>query len=211
MHYVIYKKTGILHRDLSVNNVMFIRRNGRVFGVLNDWDLAAPEVRSSPPTSFHRTGTAAYMALNLLRSPDGSVPHRYYHDLESFAWILVWCALVLCFNGKEVIFDKRPATIKTWTGETDWKLILSAKRTFLIEDVDENLEHVTTAMKSLQTCCIAPVLRNMKNTFLFRSYHEAKGLIKDDFFQFEAFMKVLEPEVEGPEMALWSDESSTSA
>lgn len=211
VHYVIYKRTGILHRDLSVNNIMFLRRQGRVFGILNDWDLAAPETRTSPKTSEPRIGTAAYMAIRLLKSPDGSVQHQYCYDLESFAWILIWCAFVFCFDSVEVSFEKRPNTIQTWTGETDWETIASSKILFLNDDVDESLVGITTAMKALESCWIAPVLEKMISTWHNRRLRKAKGPIEDNFFQFEAFMQVLEPEVGAPEKALWSDEDSTSA
>lgn len=212
-HYVVYKKLGILHRDLSVNNIMFLRRNDSVIGVLNDWDLAFPAFSSQSfqlPTSYHGAGTAAFMAIDLLKSPDGFIQHQYYYDLESFAWILIWCAFVFCLDGAEVKFGKRPEPIQTWTGETNWTIIRCSKVLFLTDKVNEQLKRVTAAMKSLQTCWIAPVLRNMQTTYFARVSQEADGLVEGDFFQFEAFMKVLEPEVKDPETVLRSDECSVS-
>ncbi|EIM84743.1 uncharacterized protein STEHIDRAFT_140323 [Stereum hirsutum FP-91666 SS1] len=213
VHYVIYKTTGILHRDLSVNNVMFIRRNGRVFGVLNDWDLAAPEVRSSPPTAFHRTGTAAFMALNLLDSPDGSVPHLYCYDLESFAWILVWCAYVLLFNGKEVTHNKRPEKIQEWTEDGRWEAISDSKYTFITKKrrgPSPSTDSVTPGMKGLLASCISPVIAAMHDTFHRRrapgeEQSPSYPLVKDDFFVFSTFMRVLEPDVPNPEEAVFAN------
>lgn len=39
-HHWVYEKSGILHRDISVGNVMFYRNEGEAIGVLCDWDLA---------------------------------------------------------------------------------------------------------------------------------------------------------------------------
>jgi serine/threonine protein kinase len=39
-HYYAYKKAGVLHRDLSINNIMFSIKDDIVIGVLCDWDLA---------------------------------------------------------------------------------------------------------------------------------------------------------------------------
>ena len=44
-HYWVYTTSGILHRDISVGNVMFYREHGDVMGVLCDWDLALNEVQ----------------------------------------------------------------------------------------------------------------------------------------------------------------------
>ena len=40
-HRAVYKATRVLHRDISVNNIMFYYEpDGSVVGVLCDWDLA---------------------------------------------------------------------------------------------------------------------------------------------------------------------------
>ncbi|KAI0962162.1 hypothetical protein AcV7_001063 [Taiwanofungus camphoratus] len=45
-HHYVWQTSGILHRDISVNNIMFYREDGRVIGVLCDWDLAM--IKSEP-------------------------------------------------------------------------------------------------------------------------------------------------------------------
>ncbi|KAI0929656.1 hypothetical protein AcV7_005138 [Taiwanofungus camphoratus] len=42
-HHWVWKTSSILHRDVSVNNIMFYRKDGQVMGVLCDWDLAMKE------------------------------------------------------------------------------------------------------------------------------------------------------------------------
>lgn len=190
---------------------MFFRCSGRVIGVLIDWDLAAPEARPSSRTSEQRIGTAVYMAMDLLDNPDGTVQYQCCYDLESFAWILLWCAFVLGFDGDEVRLDELPERIQTWTAGNYWEAIRDAKSMFLCTKIGKNLEHITTSMKSLKECWIAPVLRSMMINTFHRGMQETRyGRIEGDFFEFEAFMKVLEPEVEFPERAVCDDEDSTS-
>lgn len=40
-HHFVWNVAGVLHRDISISNVMFYRKEGRgVIGVLSDWDIA---------------------------------------------------------------------------------------------------------------------------------------------------------------------------
>ncbi|KAJ7761919.1 hypothetical protein DFH07DRAFT_739775, partial [Mycena maculata] len=84
----LYEKTKTIHRDISVSNLMFHEIDGKVYGVLNDFDLALRLNVEPPPTSKQRTGTKPYMAIDLL------VPEPPYHlprhDLESFLYVLVF-------------------------------------------------------------------------------------------------------------------------
>ncbi|KAJ3789647.1 protein kinase [Lentinula aff. detonsa] len=59
IHQWLYECVGILHRDLSIGNIMFRRIDGKVYGVLNDFDLS----------SFRG--------------------HLYRHDLESLFFIVL--------------------------------------------------------------------------------------------------------------------------
>ncbi|KAK7440198.1 hypothetical protein VKT23_017140 [Stygiomarasmius scandens] len=81
----------ILHRDISMANIMFRRINGQVYGVLNDFDLASKLPPPQGLTSLQRTGTKPYMALDLL-DPNWRMGHTYRHDLESlFYVVLIFC------------------------------------------------------------------------------------------------------------------------
>ncbi|KAG8952080.1 hypothetical protein FRC03_012271 [Tulasnella sp. 419] len=75
---------------------MYYRHQGRVMGVLNDYDLSTltPPGCDQGPTGTDRTGTLPFMALDLLE-PDalaGEVEHQYRHDFEAFLWVLTWIA-----------------------------------------------------------------------------------------------------------------------
>ncbi|KAL4242538.1 hypothetical protein ABKN59_011747 [Abortiporus biennis] len=181
-HHWVYTVAKILHRDLSITNMMFLRIGDEVIGLLNDWDLAMGESeeeqkqerrdltiphplqvnavsipvndtqspvearmkivpddeypvmvkhndetnsseRWPPQTYIFRTGTAPFMAVDLLY-PTPPTMHLYRHDLESFFYVLVW--FVAAFNpAKRVIGD-----ITTWR-QADHSRILAAKMSFL--------------------------------------------------------------------------------
>ncbi len=88
-HKWLYDHPKILHRDISMANVMYRKRGGQVCGVLNDFDLSSllPLVDVS---SLHCTGTPPYMAHDLLKESD--IGHLYRHDLEA----LFYVSLMLC-------------------------------------------------------------------------------------------------------------------
>ena len=66
---------------------MYRNKDGKIFGVLNDYDLAILKSNTSPG-SKNRTGTKPFMAIDLLgQKPD---VHRYRHDLESMFYVIVF-------------------------------------------------------------------------------------------------------------------------
>ncbi|KAF9502932.1 hypothetical protein BS47DRAFT_1356576 [Hydnum rufescens UP504] len=95
-HRGLHDGAKILHRDISMNNIMFRRgENNRVIGVLIDFDLAV-FVKADPDhvtVTLHldrrfRTGTAPFMAIDLLEENDKI--HWVRHDLESVLWVIIW-------------------------------------------------------------------------------------------------------------------------
>ncbi|KAL4255909.1 hypothetical protein AB1N83_013192 [Pleurotus pulmonarius] len=96
-HHWVYEEAQILHRDISVENLMFRRgEDGNIQGVPNDFDLATPVAQlDKGPTSKHRTGPWPYLAIELLRPSTWLQPprHLYRYDLESFFWVLLTLAI----------------------------------------------------------------------------------------------------------------------
>ncbi len=84
----------------------------RHVGILSDWDLASlvDELNAVIPSNAqHRTGTIPFMSISLL---NGSPPHKYCHDLESFFYILIWAAVHFDLRKKQC---SSPApTFKKW-------------------------------------------------------------------------------------------------
>ncbi|KAK6992607.1 hypothetical protein R3P38DRAFT_148162 [Favolaschia claudopus] len=62
----LYDKARIIHRDISISNFMYHKVNGKLYGVLNDFDLALSLDHQPLSTSKTRTGTKPYMAIDLL-------------------------------------------------------------------------------------------------------------------------------------------------
>ncbi len=97
-HYLLWC-IGIVHGDISLSNLMYDTVTEKA--ILNDFDLAAvmnPGDTSPQKRGFERMGTKPFMALELLRNAKGEVQRKYRHDLESFAWCLLWCAMAEPFR-----------------------------------------------------------------------------------------------------------------
>ncbi|CUA75254.1 HEAT repeat-containing protein 1 [Rhizoctonia solani] len=98
-HYRTWKN-HVPHLDLSLGNLMLRARDGKYFGVVNDWDLGNIK-ETSAESRKDLTKTILFTSLDLLRArpPGELIVQRYVHDLESFAWILVWIFLTVQQGG----------------------------------------------------------------------------------------------------------------
>ncbi|KAL8906150.1 MAG: hypothetical protein Q9207_002183 [Kuettlingeria erythrocarpa] len=78
---------GILHRDISIGNIMLTENEDD--GFLIDYDLAIKTNSDRASGAPSMTGTKVFMAIGaLLREP-----HSFMHDLESFFWVLFWICI----------------------------------------------------------------------------------------------------------------------
>ncbi|KAI0319062.1 hypothetical protein OF83DRAFT_863265 [Amylostereum chailletii] len=81
---------GILHRDISLLNIL-LTRDGR--GLLIDWDMCRDvNTRIVCIRRSWRSGTWQFMSVKLLMSPAGH-EHSLADDLESFVHVLVYTVL----------------------------------------------------------------------------------------------------------------------
>ncbi|KAK0209362.1 hypothetical protein IW262DRAFT_1529108 [Armillaria fumosa] len=88
-HKWLYDHPKILHRDISMANIMYQMDNeGNVLGVLIDFDLSSL-ILIEEAKSLHRTGTPPYMAFDLLMEEKDSGPHLYRHDLEALFYVML--------------------------------------------------------------------------------------------------------------------------
>ncbi|KAI0689807.1 hypothetical protein C8T65DRAFT_700155 [Cerioporus squamosus] len=95
-HKHAWEIAGILHRDVSVGNILIYDQPGNkkspILGLLSDWDLAkTKEQLQGPATQRTRSGTWQFMSALLQQYPDW--PHGLSEDLESFMHVLNWCIL----------------------------------------------------------------------------------------------------------------------
>ncbi|OAA65095.1 serine/threonine-protein kinase Sgk2 [Akanthomyces lecanii RCEF 1005] len=86
---------GLLHRDISINNLMMNEDtdNPSRSAFLIDLDLAIREQRTAASGARAKTGTRAFMAIGALLGDH----HSFMHDLESFFWVLFW--VCIHYNG----------------------------------------------------------------------------------------------------------------
>lgn len=75
---------------------MCVEREGRLIGVLNDYDMATvmtPGSRYPERGDNTLAGTRPFMALDLLDYPVEGIKRWYRYDFESFTWCLAWMML----------------------------------------------------------------------------------------------------------------------
>ncbi|TFK85913.1 hypothetical protein K466DRAFT_525097 [Polyporus arcularius HHB13444] len=95
-HQFAWEKCGILHRDISVGNILLCYLDGQTtgarFGLLADWDLAKTkeQLHKQQATRPSRSGTWQFMSALLQKY--ANKPHELADDLESFLHVLNWCA-----------------------------------------------------------------------------------------------------------------------
>ncbi|KAI2615078.1 hypothetical protein GGR54DRAFT_632374 [Hypoxylon sp. NC1633] len=87
-HESLFCEASILHRDISINNLMIDKDHDNPFwpSFLIDLDLAILLERKATSGAMGRTGTRAFMAIGLLVGEE----HSFRHNLESFFWVLLW-------------------------------------------------------------------------------------------------------------------------
>ncbi|KAI0695378.1 hypothetical protein BC835DRAFT_1414894 [Cytidiella melzeri] len=96
-HKDAWTKAEILHRDVSVDNVLRVvdqkdEKDRNVQGILNDWDLCKYKSDMNQKATPHgRSGTWAFMSAIVLCYP--LKPNDLADDLESFIHVVTYCSL----------------------------------------------------------------------------------------------------------------------
>ncbi len=139
-HHWLHENPKILHRDMSLNNMMYRKRSNskgkfQMIGVLNDFDLSS-SLPFNEATCLHRTGTPPYMAHELLGQSD--VGHLYRHDVEAFYYVLL--TLCCCYEivqsaegqAMKELGLKQNMPFQQWFDRTiSWQALSDSKHSFL--------------------------------------------------------------------------------
>ncbi|KAJ3803645.1 protein kinase, partial [Lentinula aff. lateritia] len=116
IHQWCYECVRILHRNLSSGNIMFRCKDGKIYGVLNDFNLLSCVAdMDKGPTSNQCTGTRPFMSCNLL-CPTWNGGHLYRHDLESLFYIMLCLA---CRYEKPGVPIPDPRAYSKWFSGTN--------------------------------------------------------------------------------------------
>ena len=86
-HRSLLLKAGILHRDISIGNILLTETEDD--GFLIDLDLAIRVKGHEPSGAPSRTGTKVFMSIGALLGDQ----HTFMHDLESFFWVFFWICI----------------------------------------------------------------------------------------------------------------------
>ncbi|KAJ3503931.1 hypothetical protein NLJ89_g8210 [Agrocybe chaxingu] len=86
VHAAAVTAAGILHRDISVGNIVLVPDGG----ILIDRELSK-RLDEKQARTYEKTGTIQFISVRQLKSP-GLLPHNVGDDLESFVHVLVWTA-----------------------------------------------------------------------------------------------------------------------
>ncbi|KAK0475733.1 hypothetical protein IW261DRAFT_1644376, partial [Armillaria novae-zelandiae] len=137
-HHWLYENVQILHRDMSLNNMMYrkrSKRNIRILGVFNNFDVSSV-IPLQEATSLHRTGTPPYMAHELLGRSD--VGHLYRYDVEAFYYVqlMLCCRYEIVWSAegkvmKELSENKKLLPFEKWYNRTtSWETLAQVKLGF---------------------------------------------------------------------------------
>ncbi|KAJ2728443.1 hypothetical protein IW152_005969 [Coemansia sp. BCRC 34962] len=91
-HNAIVERCQILHRDISDNNILVVRENGTVRGLLIDFDCAIDLSKEKKDVRNEMTGTLPFMSLNNITN--SSVKRTSLDDCESMLYLLCWHATI---------------------------------------------------------------------------------------------------------------------
>ncbi|KAJ2727720.1 hypothetical protein IW152_006126, partial [Coemansia sp. BCRC 34962] len=129
-HSAIVKHCGILHRDISDNNVLVYRTNNSIArGVLIDFDYAIEVKPGERENRKEMAGTLPFMSINNLMTSD--VERTSLDDWESMLCLICFYATLGTISGKRRTYkDLRGFHIAFWQSNS-LEIVLNFKRSHL--------------------------------------------------------------------------------
>jgi len=151
VHRWLYDVAGILHRDLSMNNIMYRIVEGKVHGVLTDYDLSSWTASLNSDytkTSQQRTGTPPFMAQGLLDGTEAL--HLYRHDVESLFYIMLILATHYDIHAptkegdggvrmRQELKELKELPYQAWFNQPSYKALAHSKQALLFKSGHLNL------------------------------------------------------------------------
>ncbi|KAF8799979.1 hypothetical protein BYT27DRAFT_6846983 [Phlegmacium glaucopus] len=112
-------KAGILHHDLNAGNIMIVKdkETQEWRGILIDWDMCLLWRKHGGEPRSGRTGTWAFISLQILQNECPTVRHTLWDDIESAFWVFIYEALLYLKHAKypgplyhkmQTIFSHKP-------------------------------------------------------------------------------------------------------
>ncbi|KAK7453967.1 hypothetical protein VKT23_011479 [Stygiomarasmius scandens] len=171
-HRWLYDHLHILHRDISIQNIMVRRVGDKIFGVLDDPDLASELTKQQDAISKHRTGTRPFMAYELLEPGSSRTRHLYRHDLESIFYVMLCLCCRYDMYGRKVTEEYQ----RWYTGTHE--LVAASKFHLVAAGLTDWKPHVTIAFTNFYQ-----ILIDLRK--LFRSMHLRRAMAEDEGAAFD--------------------------
>ncbi|KAJ1727434.1 hypothetical protein LPJ72_005945, partial [Coemansia sp. Benny D160-2] len=112
-HDAVWRHCGILHRDISDNNILMVWQGERMRGLLIDFDNAITN-REQSAMWPGRTGTFPFMSINNLENE--GIPRTALDDWESLLYVLCFYATVgLECIGRREKSNRERLPIRKWS------------------------------------------------------------------------------------------------
>ncbi|KAF8801964.1 hypothetical protein BYT27DRAFT_7197678 [Phlegmacium glaucopus] len=115
-------KAGILHRNLSAGNIMIVKdkETQESRGILIDWDMCLLWRKHGGEPRSGRTGTWAFISVQILKNEDLIVTHTLWDDIESAFWVFIHGALLYLKHDKDprLLYDEMEAIFSVVGGDS---------------------------------------------------------------------------------------------
>ncbi|KAJ7883300.1 hypothetical protein B0H13DRAFT_1721285 [Mycena leptocephala] len=125
-HRDLSQKANILHRDISMNNIMLVPSPQTWKSA--DLPPTSPSLAAlagSHPLDISSAGTLPFMAIDILADGEGLPAHEPKHDLESLLYVLIWVCVHYAGPGdvERQNFNIHNSPLRHWVKGDDYTAI----------------------------------------------------------------------------------------